>query len=284
MTVHPVQRETRPAADSGAARPGVRLPVRLEIVPTEDILPAVATTVPEGASLAVTCLPRHGIETTAEASVRLAGLGYRVVPHLAARGIADRARLARALRGFEAAGITEVFAVGGDTAQPAGPYADALQLMEDIADLSGGRLAIGVAGYPEGHPSHGAVELLDALLKKQHLASSVVTQMCFSAPVIGDYVSLLRAEGVDLPVWAGVTGPVGRARLISLATRIGVGPSLKFITRKGPLARRLLRADAYSSETLAQDLSAPRMGLAGIHLFTFNNLDLPPFALAGTGR
>lgn len=283
MPLQPIRPDARAAAAIPNAGQGVRLPVRLEIVPTEDILPAVATTVPEGAALSVTCLPRHGLEATAEASLRLAGLGYRVVPHLAARGIADRARLARALRSFEAAGITEVFAIGGDAAQPAGPYADALALMEDVAELSGGRLAIGVAGYPEGHPSLGAVDLLDALLKKQHLASSVVTQMCFSATAIGDYVSLLRTEGVELPVWAGVTGPVARARLIALATRIGVGPSLKFLTRKGPLARRILRADAYSSESLVRDISAPPVGLAGVHLFTFNNLDLPQFALAGKG-
>lgn len=280
MSVQSIQH----AADAGEARLGTRLPVRLEIVPTEDILPAVATRVPEGTALSVTCLPRHGVHATTEASLRLAGLGYRVVPHLAARGIADRARLARALRAFETAGITEVFAIGGDAPQPAGPYANALALMEDVAELTGGRIAIGVAGYPEGHPSLGPVEVLDALLEKQHLASSLVTQMCFSASAIGDYVSLLRTEGVELPVWAGVTGPVGRARLISLATRIGVGPSLKFITRKGPLARRILRADAYSSEALVRDLSAPRRGLAGIHLFTFNNLDLPEFAFTGKGR
>lgn len=265
MTVQTVQH----ALD---ARHGAPLPMRLEIIPTEDILPQIATTVPEGSALTVTCLPHHGIETTAEASVRLAGLGYQVVPHLAARSIGDRARLARALRRFEAAGITEVFAVGGDEPDPAGPYADALGLMEDIAELSAGRLSIGIAGYPEGHPTHGSVEILDALLAKQHLAANVVTQMCFSASAIAAYVGLLRSEGVDLPVWAGVTGPVARTRLLSLAAKIGVGPSLKFISRKGPLARRFLRGDSYSSEALVQELSAPRAGVAGIHLFTFNNL------------
>ncbi|GAB3270743.1 methylenetetrahydrofolate reductase [Sinomonas notoginsengisoli] len=252
---------------------GAPLPMRLEIVPTEDIVPQVATTVPEGSALTVTCLPHHGIETTAETSVRLAGLGYQVVPHLAARSIGDRARLARVLRRFESAGITEVFAVGGDAVQAAGPYANSLELMEDIAELSGGRLSIGVAGYPEGHPTHGAVALLDALLAKQHLAANVVTQMCFSARMITAYVGLLRSEGVELPVWAGVTGPVPRTRLISLAAKIGVGPSLKFISRKGPLARRFLRGDAYSCETLVRDLSAPRTGVAGIHLFTFNSFE-----------
>ena len=255
--------------------PNRPLPVRLEIVPTADILPKVATILPKGSTVTVTCLPHHGIEATVEASVRLAALGYGVVPHLAARSVGDRARFARVLRRLEAAGITEVFAVGGDAAHPAGPYGNALELMEDIADVSGGRLAIGVAGYPEGHPKHGAVDLLDALLAKQHLAANVVTQMCFSAAAIGAYVALLRTEGVELPVWAGVTGPIARAKLLSLAAKIGVGPSLKFISRRGPLARRFLRGESYSAEALVRDLAAPRVGIAGIHQFTFNDLTRP---------
>jgi methylenetetrahydrofolate reductase (NADPH) len=205
--------------------------------------------------------------------VRLANLGYHVVPHIAARSVPDRPRLTRALREFEAAGITEVFAIGGDAPQPAGPYAGALELMEDIAELSGGRFAIGVAGYPEGHPDLDAADLLDALRAKAHLASSVVTQMCFSAQTIADYTALLRAQGLELPVWGGVSGRVPRARLVRLATKIGVGPSLRFLKRKGPLTRRLLAGGAYSPDALVAELSAPSVGLAGIHLFTFNSFD-----------
>ncbi|MDQ4489988.1 methylenetetrahydrofolate reductase [Sinomonas sp. ASV486] len=274
--------QSLPRALAGSA-PHAPLPLRIEIVPTEGILPKVATTVPQGSTIAVTCLPHHGIERTAEASTRLAALGYRVVPHLAARSIGERSQLARALRGFQTAGITEVFAVGGDAAQAAGPYANSLELMEDIAELAGGQFAIGVAGYPEGHPDHSGIDLLDALLAKQHLAANIVTQMCFSASAISAYVALLRSEGIHLPVWAGVPGRVPRARLLELAVRIGVGPSLKFISRKGPLARRLLTGGSYSSEQLIGELSAARAGLAGVHLFTFNNLDLPKFDLAERG-
>ncbi|GAB4098157.1 methylenetetrahydrofolate reductase [Sinomonas halotolerans] len=267
-----------PSCPAPAASPAVRdpgppaLPLRREIVPTEGIAARVAAALPEGSALTVTCLPHHGMEPTAETSVRLADLGYRVVPHLAARSIVDRARLARALREFASAGITEVFAVSGDAAQPAGPYADSTSLLEDIADLSGGAFAAGVAGYPEGHPQRSGPELLDALLAKQHLAASVATQMCFSAAAITDYAALLRAEGIRLPVWAGVPGAVPRARLVALAAKIGVGPSLAFITRKGPLARRLLGSGGvYSPEGLVRSLETSPAGLAGIHLFTFNS-------------
>jgi methylenetetrahydrofolate reductase (NADPH) len=133
----------------------------------------------------------------------------------------------------------------------------------------------GVAGYPEGHPSVAALDLVDALLAKQHLATHVVTQMCFAAPKILDYAGLLRREGVRLPVWAGVAGSVPRTKLVTLATQIGVGSSLKFLTRKGPLARKLLSGDRYSPDTLMAGLES-QPGIEGIHLYSFNNLDAVP--------
>jgi methylenetetrahydrofolate reductase (NADPH) len=253
-----------------------QLPVRLEIIPTDGIIPKVQAHVPAGSTLTVTCLPHHGVKTTLQASVELGMLGYEVIPHLAARSIESRVQLAGLLRNCEAAGITEVFAIGGDAAEAAGPYANSFRLMEDIAELTGGAMAIGVAGYPEGHPKHNELQMLDALLEKQHLASNVVTQMCFSAARIGWYAELLRREGVDLPIWAGVAGAVPRVKLISLATKIGVGPSLKFLNRKGPLARRLLNAGSYSSESLVSELAVTEPALAGIHLYTFNNVETQP--------
>lgn len=252
---------------------GTKLPARLEIIPTDGIISKVQAYVPAGSTLTVTCLPHHCVKATLQVSVRLGQLGYNVIPHLAARSLTSRAQLAGILGDCEAAGITEVFAIGGDAPHPAGPYSTSARLMEDIADMTGGMLAVGVAGYPEGHPRHNDLHMLDALLEKQHLAANVVTQMCFSAPRISWYGELLRREGVGLPVWAGVAGAVPRAKLIALATKIGVGPSLKFLDRKGPLARRLLNSGSYSSQSLISELSIARPALAGIHLYSFNNLE-----------
>ncbi|WAH99578.1 methylenetetrahydrofolate reductase [Arthrobacter sp. MMS18-M83] len=171
--------------------------------------------------------------------------------------------------------MTEVFAVGGDGPRGAGPYESCLHLVEDIAEYSGGRISAGIAGYPEGHPSVGGLDLLDALLAKQHLATHVVTQMCFSSPKVRDYTALLRREGVELPVWAGVAGAVPRTKLLALATQIGVGTSLKFLSSKGTLARRLLSGDRYSPESLVSELMAHADSVAGIHLYSFNRLDRP---------
>ncbi|SDL26915.1 methylenetetrahydrofolate reductase [Arthrobacter sp. ok362] len=251
-------------------------PTRLEIIPSEGIVEKIQATVPLTTTLTITCLPHHGIERTMRTAVQLSVLGYSVIPHLAARSLHDRGQLTGIIRDCDVASIGEVFVVGGDRKQPAGPYDSALPVLEDIAQYSGGMMRTGIAGYPEGHPSVGPVDLLDALLAKQHLASHVVTQMCFSAPAILDYAALLRREGMRLPVWAGVAGSVPRTKLVSLASQIGVGSSLKFLSRKGPLARKLLSGDRYSPQTLVSGLESRPGNIAGIHLYSFNGLDSIP--------
>jgi methylenetetrahydrofolate reductase (NADPH) len=251
-------------------------PIRIEIIPSEGIVEQVAALVPKTTTLSVTCLPHHGIERTMRAAVQLSVLGYTVIPHLAARSLHSRADLTGILRDCDVAGIGEVFVIGGDRKRAAGPYEYALPLLEDIAQYSGGAMRAGVAGYPEGHPSANAVEMLDALLAKQHLATHVVTQMCFAPETILDYAALLLREGVELPVWAGVAGAVHRTKLVPLATQIGVGSSLKFLSRKGPLSRKLLSGDRYSPQTLITGLESRPGNLEGIHLYSFNSLDSVP--------
>ena len=251
-------------------------PIRIEIIPSAGIVEQVTDQVPLSTTLTVTCLPHHGIERTMRAAVQLSALGYTVIPHLAARSLHDRAELTGILRDCDAAGIREVFVIGGDRKQPSGPYDSALPVLEDIAQYSGGLMRAGVAGYPEGHSSASPVDMLDALLAKQHLASHVVTQMCFAPGKILDYAALLIREGVELPVWAGVAGAVPRTKLVTLATQIGVGSSLKFLSRKGPLSRKLLSGDRYSPQTLVAGLGSRPGNLEGIHLYSFNSLDSVP--------
>jgi methylenetetrahydrofolate reductase (NADPH) len=251
-------------------------PVRIEIIPSQGIVGQVQALVPRTTTLSVTCLPHHGIERTLRTAVELGDAGYTVVPHLAARSISSRAELTGIVRACDAAGISEVFVIGGDRKQPAGVYRSALPVLEDIAQYTGGTMRAGVAGYPEGHPAVSPVDLLDGLLAKQHLAAHVVTQMCFSAEKIHDYAALLRREGVHLPVWAGVAGSVPRTKLLSLGAQIGVGSSLKFLSRKGPLARKLLSGDRYSPDGLIAGLESQPGSIAGIHLYSFNSLQSVP--------
>ncbi|MEC3854315.1 methylenetetrahydrofolate reductase [Paenarthrobacter ureafaciens] len=251
------------------------LATRFEIIPTEGIVDVVNSALPIGSMVSITCLPHHGVESTVRTAIKLSELGFVAVPHIAAKCVENRGQLSGILGDCAAAGITEVFAIGGDAPRAAGVYSTGVELVRDIAELSGGSMSVGVAGYPEGHPNINGLQLMDALLEKQEFAGKIVTQMCFSAETIHTYVALLRKEGVHLPVYAGVAGAVPKAKLISLASRIGVGTSLKFLSRKGPLARKLILGERYAPEALIQELAA-RPGVEGIQLYTFNSLEALP--------
>ncbi len=88
--------------------------------------------------------------------------------------------------------------------------------------------AIGIAGYPEGHPRIGAEALDRALTEKIAAAEAtglkveIVTQFCFDPRAMLDYVARLRAFGLDHPVRIGLAGPTSLAALMRYASRCGV--------------------------------------------------------------
>lgn len=81
---------------------------------------------------------------------------------------------------------------------------------------------------------------------------------------------------MTLPVHVGVAGPVQRAKLLSMATKIGVGESTRFLTRHASWFVRFAAPGGYSPEKLLtrteKALTDPASGVAGLHLFTFNQI------------
>lgn len=259
-----------------AENPG-HLPLRVEIIPAPGIVETLREHLPRPAVVTITCLPHHGAEETIDLAVRLADLGYQAVPHLAARSLSSRGQLAGFLTRLRAAGVRDIFAIAGDGHDPAGPYAWSGALMTDIASLGASWFALGTAAYPEGRPGASQQELTELLLAKQDLCAWAVTQLCFSGPVLSTYLTELRAAGVSLPVWAGVPGAVRRTRLISLAARIGVGPSLGFAQRSltgaggGSLVRSFLAPSSYDPAPLVRSVGQSG-DFAGLHVYSFNDV------------
>ncbi|MCU1633130.1 MAG: Methylenetetrahydrofolate reductase [Micrococcaceae bacterium] len=254
----------------------IDVPVRVEVIPGKDLVERLRTHLAAPAVVTVTCLPHHGPREAVEVAVQLADAGYTVIPHLAARSIGNRADVGRYVAQCLDAGISDVFVIGGDAAEAAGPYAWSGALMEDIAELSAGALGMGIAVYPEGHPATGDEELATALRAKQELASWCVTQLCFSPQTLRAYPARLRLDGVTLPVWAGIPGPVRMSRLLRLAGNIGVGQSLGFVKRSaggantGSVVRQLLSSASYDPAPLVDALDGA--GYEGLHVYSFNDL------------
>jgi len=249
---------------------------RYEVIPVNGIEEKVAA-LPRGASVTVTASPRHGIERTVDVSVRLAGRGYRVVPHLAARMIADRGQLERIVAHLEDAGIHEALVVGGDASQPAGGYADAGDLLDELGTLSHSLARIGVGGYPEGHPLIPEARLLEALRRKQRHADYIATQLCFDAEALVRWVRAMREAGIGLPVVVGLPGVVERRKLAEISLRTGVGASLRYLSKHGRQIATLARSRRFDPTPLARALAARAeeadLGIGGVHLFTFNQVE-----------
>jgi methylenetetrahydrofolate reductase (NADPH) len=69
-------------------------------------------------------------------------------------------------------------------------------------------------------------------------------------------------------------GKVSRTKLLELSARIGVGPSLAFLRKQRGLRALLSRGSAADrlQDALAPALADPEFGIAGFHIFTFNQL------------
>lgn len=248
----------------------------LEVIPAKGIKEKL-TVLPQGAWVAITCSPTKPVETTLELTEQLDNRGLRLVPHIAARMVRDRAHLKDILARLDEMQIHSVFVPGGDKDQPMGDYASSLELLRDMAELGHRIPDVGVTAYPEGHPTIDDATLTEALLAKQLLATYFVTQMCFDAGLIMRWLADMRARGVTLQAWLGLPGVAERNKLLATSLRIGVGDSARFITKQPRLAARLMAQKVYRPDDLLMDLSPhlddPVLHIDGFHLYSFNQVE-----------
>ncbi len=231
-----------------------------------------AAELPEPARLTVTSSPRHGAERTVEFACRLARLGHSVTPHVAARTVRDEAHLDELIEQIVAADIDDVFVIGGDNAEPAGAFTGAGELLPLIRMRV---RTVGIAAYPEGHPQIDADALTRALEEKSALADYMVTQMCFDADSVLDWLKDARGRGVELPVMIGLPGVVERKRLLEVSMRIGVGPSVAYVRKQRGLLGLLRRPSSTANKLLdglRNHLADPALNIAGFHYYTLNAL------------
>jgi methylenetetrahydrofolate reductase (NADPH) len=234
-----------------------------------------AAQLPEPVRLTVTCSPKLGPDRSVEVAGRLHDLGHAVTVHVAARMVRDRAHLDELMSGMAAAGVDDVFLIGGDAA-PVGAYESAVDLLPVIADHPQRPPTIGIAGYPEGHPLIAPETLASALAEKSRLASYVTTQLCFDPDALLSWIAGWRGRGMTLPVLIGIPGKVTAARLLEMSMRVGVGPSMAFVRKQRGmrtlfgLFRRSASDRLYSS--LAPSIGDPELNIAGFHYYTFNQL------------
>lgn len=246
---------------------------RYEILPTASIEAKVTESVPTDVPVTITSSPSMGLERGLELAESLARQGYDVVPHLAAKMITGRSQLEELAARLGESGITGVFVPGGD-AEPAGDYHDALSMLEDLTAMGSPFKDVGVTGYPESHPTiHDDLTVQSMWDKRKH-ATYVVSNLTFDAKVIRDWIHRMRLRGITLPLLLGVPGPIDRAKLLNIATKIGVGDSTRFLSKQKGLMARLVAPGGFTGESFIEKC-APTIGEAearvtGLHVYTFN--------------
>lgn len=194
---------------------------------------ALAALLPVGTEVYVTAVPtldRREL-VTAVAGLRKAGL--EPVVHIAARRLPDMGSLPDLVAALRGEGdVRRLLVIGGDV-DAAGPYPDALAVIQKGRLREAGITGIGIGAYPEGHPRIPPGRLEAALDEKiaaataQGLAVHIVSQFSFSPERIVAWLKQLRACGINLPIKVGMAGPTSVPALFRYARRCGVAASLR---------------------------------------------------------
>ncbi len=249
---------------------------RYEVFPADGVEDEVAAHVPSAVKITVTASPRGGMERTLLLTEELTRRGYDVAPHVSARLVRDEAHLGEILARVADAGLRDAFVVAGDPREPAGEFASAYELLAAMTRLGHRLEHVGITGYPESHPVISDETTIQAMFDKAPLATYIVSQVCFEPRTIAWWIGAVRERGVTLPIDVGIPGAASRNKLLRIARRIGVGESIGFLSKRRSWIVQLLKPAGYGPdhivEGLVPTLVDPAAGVAGFHVYTFNEL------------
>ena len=245
-------------------------------------LQAAAPTLPPGTPVNVTFLGNEDLEMRVAAAAAVKQAGHHPVPHVSARRISSAGDLDGFLEALARVGAAKhVFAVGGDPAEPMGPYPDALALITSGRLEAAGVEKVSIAGYPGGHsdiaegPLWAALEAKAASLREQGLEGEIITQFGFDTLPVLEWLAELRGRGITLPVRIGVPGPAGIKRLLGYARRFGVASSAGIAKRYGFSLGNLL--GTAGPERFVADLARDHVptlhGQIKLHFYTFGGIE-----------
>jgi methylenetetrahydrofolate reductase (NADPH) len=217
-------------------------------------------------------------DTTVELTGRIAReTSLRAMGHLTCVGH-TRAELTQILESYRDAGVRNILALRGDpkegptatwTATPGG-----LTHARDLVELARqvGPFSVGVAAFPEGHPSAESLDQDARVLVEKARAGAefAVTQLFFRAE---DYVGLVgrvRALGSDLPILPGIMPITNLGSLRKMAELSGATIPPEVLLRFEGLTepadvRRVGVQVATELCTALLEAAAP-----GLHFFTLN--------------
>ena len=200
------------------------------------------------------------------------------VAHLTCVGH-TRAELERILDAYAAEGVENVMLLRGDPSEgpraPWTPTEGGLTYAVELVELarSRGDFRIGVAAFPEGHPTAASRDAdADVLVAKaQAGAEFAVTQMFFNAADYFDLVDRVRERGVDIPILPGIMPILNLNAIRRQGELIGTAVPDSVVARisayDGDPAAVRSAGIALAAELCAELLAG---GAPGLHFYTLN--------------
>jgi methylenetetrahydrofolate reductase (NADPH) len=259
----------------------------IEVNPNEPkVVDAALSRLDPGTEVFLTWIPGANPVDLIRPATKLRHAGLVPVPHIGARHIESADQLERlAARLVGDAGVDRVLIIGGDRAKPAGPYDCSLGVMQTEIFQKLGIIRMDVAGFPEGNPNISEIGLNQALdsklmfARRAGLKLSIVTQFCFEAEPIVEWLRGIRAKGIDLPIKVGLAGPAGLITLARYAMRCGIGNSLRVLAQKPSFAKLLVEKGpepiirGFTCEAEEGNTTALPFGIAGLHFYVFGGFN-----------
>ncbi len=225
---------------------------------------------------------------TAEIAGHIQGLGIPALAHLTCIG-QDDAGIRTSLSDLTGRGVGNVLALRGDlpegAIEPSG-YRHATDLIRAVRNHTAG-MSIGAACYPEGHidESDFNLSLMRAKEKQSAGANFLIAQLCFDNGLFYRFLDRAKAEGITLPVSAGVMPILSRSQIERMIFMCGASLPARII--------KLLHKHEHSPSDLRKagiDMAADqvydlaRNGADGIHIYTMNHPDIAQACAAAVRR
>lgn len=192
------------------------------------------------------------------------------------------------LERYAAAGVGNILALGGDPPREKGDYDRSKDAFQHAADLVSfikkfndskshpdpKGFGIGVAGFPEGHPTtpNRLLELEHLKAKVDAGADYICTQLFFDNHDFYDFRERCRLIGINVPIVAGImpiTSTKGMSRMAELAAGARFPAKLlRALNRADDTAEAVERVGIHYATEQCRDLLDNDVD--GIHFYTLN--------------
>jgi 5,10-methylenetetrahydrofolate reductase len=148
---------------------------------------------------------------TIERSAQLVKLGYRPIPHMAARRYKDKDYLRGIVQALLDVGVDGFLLLAGDPRKAAGQFNAAMDMAETGLFDDARIKTVAFAGHPYGNPNTAPANTARELKRKNAWAAAhadkevfLWSQICYSPSKFMRWVDQMEREGNKLPVHPGV--------------------------------------------------------------------------------